>query len=887
MIAEYSPEEELALELIANTNASFLLTGPAGTGKTAFIRDVQERVKGKQFIVLAPTGLAALNAGGQTVHSFFGLPLTVCTGEEKPSMGQAKREALLHADTLIIDEVSMLRCDVLDAVDRLMREVMSSRLPFGGKQMVFVGDLFQLPPVAVQGVETEYLHDVYGGNSFFFFKAKAFDFLPLPSVEFTKVFRQENEEFVAILKNVRLGCPTPGDLKKLNERVAHTPADGGTLVTLAPYNALVDGINAGKLAQIRGEEYTFKGEIKDKFPQQLCIAPQELRLKVGARVMFLRNDTKRRWVNGTLGTVSKLSEDSVSVSIEGGKEEYVPQAVWESYTYKYDREKRELVKEVEGTYRQYPLKLAWAITIHKSQGMTFDNVFIHYGGGVGMPGQLYVALSRARSIKGVCLNESIGDGSAIASREAREYRSNINGKEETQAWLAHNMSLYPLLRQGDYDEASRLLLLSAHREACEGKIDEALRQAWLCLSLLVCDDSLYGAVTDIPSLEEVNDTSKKAFLASLFSLYACRYEQALTLAPLAEEAQQWRTDALYIKARALTKLGRLAEANSIHLDLYADKETHKREAKVLFAIARLNDTLVGNYAFPLMYRVMRMRPRCPKPLLELRAIAKRRNITVAVSPSKSQELPLAFHSPMPDETFLSLLAAKRREPRREEYRDFMSALRRVSDSLSKDELTGAKPKDVLEALKWHKAMAEQGHEEAGAEAQFLLAQSHMQGLQTPSDEAEALRLLTEASEKGHIPALYNLGVCYAQGRGTEQDLGEAVRCFRAAALMGHPMAQANLGLCYLHGIGVESDAQKAVHWLTEASLRDDAVAICNLAVCLALGWGVSRDSFKAIGLLHHASRIGCPYASPILSLLNRGGRHQAHAKPYQQSPQTS
>ena len=240
-------QQVLAYELIANTNSSFFLTGRAGTGKTTFLRKVQKMVD-KQFITLAPTGVAAILAGGDTIHSFFGLPMDVCTPGTMGKMSEARIHALIHADTIIIDEVSMVRCDIIDAVDYTMRKTLRTTLPFGGKQVIFVGDMFQLPPVVKQGAEYDMMHDLYHTDDFVFYKAEVIKRMRLVKIEFQKVYRQEDQDFLRILENVRLNRTTPENLMHLNDRVCEPTKEDGTVITLTSLNKTADNINQGRLA---------------------------------------------------------------------------------------------------------------------------------------------------------------------------------------------------------------------------------------------------------------------------------------------------------------------------------------------------------------------------------------------------------------------------------------------------------------------------------------------------------------------------------------------------------------------------------------------------------------------------------------------------------------
>ena len=399
-------QQVLAYELIANTNSSFFLTGRAGTGKTTFLRKVQKMID-KQFITLAPTGVAAILAGGDTIHSFFGLPMDVCYPGTMGNLNEARIQTLLHTDTIIIDEVSMVRCDIIDAIDYTLRKTLRSPQPFGGKQIIFVGDMFQLPPVVARKEEFELMQDLYHTENFFYYKADVIKRIRLVKIEFEKIYRQDDELFRHILDNVRLNRVTPEDLMNLNERVCQPSKEDGMVITLASRNCTADAINERCLAEIDSEEYVYEGSVQGTFDEKRFPVEKTMRLKVGAQVMFTRNDVQKRWANGTLGKIAKLTQDEVQVTTNAGDTYVVPCCSWDSFSYDYDKEAKKLKKEVTGTFTQYPLKLAWAITVHKSQGMTFDKMSLDLSKGMFAAGQLYVALSRVRSLDGLYLSKCI------------------------------------------------------------------------------------------------------------------------------------------------------------------------------------------------------------------------------------------------------------------------------------------------------------------------------------------------------------------------------------------------------------------------------------------------------------------------------------------------
>lgn len=406
-------------DLIEHTNRSVFLTGKAGTGKTTFLNEFVKKTR-KKHIVVAPTGIAAINAGGVTIHSMFGLPLRTflpTTDRIDGSLGnniadlqqhfkyrKDKLKLLREVEVLIIDEVSMLRADVLDMMDFSLRFIRRNTQRFGGVQMLFIGDLYQLPPV----VRDEHILKMFY-QSPFFFDSLAIKDIPLLTIELTKVYRQTDEEFLEILNAIRDGDVANIDFEHLNERFnPDFNAGEDSYIYLCSHNKLADDINQQKLAEIKVTPATFEAKLFGEFKENQYPNEQFLELKIGAQVMFIRNDIsgEKKYFNGKIGEISALDEKEIKVVLEGSEREItVKREVWEQKKYSLDGEKN-IKEEVLGSFEQFPIKLAWAVTIHKSQGLTFDKVIIDAGKSF-TAGQVYVALSRCRTLEGIVLKSKI------------------------------------------------------------------------------------------------------------------------------------------------------------------------------------------------------------------------------------------------------------------------------------------------------------------------------------------------------------------------------------------------------------------------------------------------------------------------------------------------
>jgi len=410
MSKELSPIElnddfKYVLETLEDTRESLFVTGRAGTGKSTLLRLFRDATK-KKAVVLAPTGIAALNIGGQTIHSFFGLPGRLI---QKTDITRRRNHHFFKKlDIIIIDEISMVRADMMDNIDYFLRINREDVRPFGGVQMVFFGDLFQLPPVVSTQEEMEMMTNNY--ESPYFFSATVFKEYPFTMIELYKVYRQDNRHFIRVLDRVRLNQLDYDDHEDLNERFIPDDFDDDLYITLATTNAIVNELNSSKLRLLDTPQLAFAATVTGQVTNKVFPAPTILSLKEGAQVMFVKNDQKRRYVNGTIGKIVKLTPFEITVELVNieGQIKYitVEQAEWEIIRYGLNQ-KGEVSGKVVGVYKQYPLRLAWAVTIHKSQGKTFERVIINLGRGAFAAGQTYVALSRSTTLGGIILKTRI------------------------------------------------------------------------------------------------------------------------------------------------------------------------------------------------------------------------------------------------------------------------------------------------------------------------------------------------------------------------------------------------------------------------------------------------------------------------------------------------
>nr|WP_308534671.1 AAA family ATPase [uncultured Prevotella sp.] len=474
-----------ALQIIQFTHNSLFLTGRAGTGKSTFLHYIAATTK-KKHIILAPTGIAAINAGGSTLHSFFKLPFHPLLPNDRQysvrnirntlKYNSDKQKLLREVELIIIDEISMVRADIIDFIDKVLRVYnRNMREPFGGKQMLFVGDIYQLEPV-LKEEDRKLLQAFY--QSSYFFDAKVFQQIPLVSIELQKVYRQNDPTFISILDRIRTNQINNKDLARINEQVCpkekeepvEKEKDKDLSVTLSSRRDTVDWINSQQLDLLPNDKVTFFGNITGEFPESSLPTSMELVVKVGAQIMFIKNDIEKQWVNGTLGTVSGIDEEDglLYIHTEENEDLQVERETWENIRYRFNEEEQKIEEEQIGTFEQFPVKLAWAITVHKSQGLTFKNVTIDFTGGVFAGGQTYVALSRCKSLEGITLREPIKRNDIFVKSEVAHFAEHFNNRSIIEKALVQSKAdkeyfdANASFERGDFDSFLKNFFLAIH-----------------------------------------------------------------------------------------------------------------------------------------------------------------------------------------------------------------------------------------------------------------------------------------------------------------------------------------------------------------------------------------------------------------------------------------
>ena len=469
---EKNSELRHAWDFVEHTGISIFLTGKAGTGKTTFLRTFKEK-SSKRSIIVAPTGVAAINAGGMTIHSFFQLPLSPFVPEvnfkNRFDYSKEKRKIIRTLDLLIIEEISMVRSDVLDAIDSVLRRFKEHEKPFGGVQLLMIGDLQQLTPVVTP--EDEVILQRYYDTSYFF-GSKALRSISYVTIELTHVYRQQDEEFITLLNNIREGQVSETDLKKLNERFNPNfePEVGSDYIRLTTHNKMAESYNEVQLHNLPSKACTFIAEADGNFPEYNYPADFKLTLKRGAQVMFIRNDNNGRYYNGRIGHVTHIDNEKILVLCPGDdKEIEVQQETWENTKYSLNEKTKQIEAEVQGTFKQYPLRLAWAITIHKSQGLTFEHAIIDAQSSFAA-GQVYVALSRCKTLEGLILASPISSSAIINDNQVMNYISHQTEEAEK------SIAALPTLKAEYYRQLLLELFSFTDLKACEDALYRVLTE---------------------------------------------------------------------------------------------------------------------------------------------------------------------------------------------------------------------------------------------------------------------------------------------------------------------------------------------------------------------------------------------------------------------------
>lgn len=532
-----NPEFQDAWSVITRTSRSVFLTGKAGTGKSTFLKYICANTK-KKYVVLAPTGIAAVNVGGQTMHSFFKIPFKPLLPDDpdianitrlRKTLRYTKEKVKLirELDLIIIDEISMVRADIIDFVDRVLRVYSGNmREPFGGKQLLLVGDIFQLEPVVTHDMR-DILRRYY--KNFFFFNARAFGQINLVSIELRKIYRQSDNNFISLLDRVRINRATSADIALLNQRCApnYQERNDNFAITLATRRDTVDSINDEHMQALKTPDFTYEGVTEGDFPENSLPTARNLTLKVGAQVIFIRNDKENRWYNGTIGKVTRLEESRVFVALENGKEMLVMPEIWENMQYSYNEKEKKVEEKVLGTFMQIPLKPAWALTVHKSQGLTFNHVVLDFVGGAFTGGQTYVALSRCTTLEGITLLKPLNERDIIVNMAVVDFSRQFNNRQilnEAMEQERANQLYRRAVHAFDHQEFEECVKCFTEAMKIKDNIQNDAVKRLITIKL----NRFKKQAREIERLQEVIDSQQK-LLRELALEYAAMGDQALAM----------------------------------------------------------------------------------------------------------------------------------------------------------------------------------------------------------------------------------------------------------------------------------------------------------------------------------------------------------------------
>lgn len=606
-------ELENAFKLIQQTNQSFFLTGKAGTGKSTFLKYITKNTT-KNYVVVASTGIAAVNVNGVTIYSFFQFPLRPLLVEDEGitvfEKDSEKRKIISSMDTLIIDEISMVRADLIDGIDySLRRNGGNPNLPFGGKQIVFVGDIFQLEPVINKNAgEQEIINEIYG--SAYFYNAKVFNNIKLFTVELKKVYRQSNNLFIQLLDKIRTKEILHEDINRINTRV-FTDIELNKMefaITLTTTNGLADNVNSKKLTELNADTFTYTAEISDNFESNKFPTDYELILKKGAQVMFIKNDVEKRWVNGTIGQIYNLTEEDIEVKLSDGSIYTVDKKEWENIKYQYNKEKKKIEQEIVGIFKQFPLKLAWAITIHKSQGQTFDRVIIDFGNGTFSSGQAYVALSRVRTFEGLFLKKKLNLSDVFVDYEIINYAKTFNNTSIIDKKILEGKELYVFSSVGNWEKQGKYYFTKAINLIEEQNFDEAYEYLINGFGLITCDCGIEISEEAIEVISNAivaeNSVYKIYFLRAFIFLYTEKYNDTIFLIDDFIKCKPELEIGYYLKGRILLSLDKISEA----LILFQKALDIKSTSRALYRIGRTKEQYLNKYGIKELYEALKINP---------------------------------------------------------------------------------------------------------------------------------------------------------------------------------------------------------------------------------------------------------------------------------------